>query len=74
MLSAGHSQSPISISLSQHGLYLARNSSIRFYAKTAEFFRNAGAAPSPKGGRVLALYHPREIAGRALSDIRDAFG
>jgi hypothetical protein len=57
MLSAQHSRNPTSISLPDHCIFLARNSSIRSYAKTAEFFRNAGADPDLMDGRVLALYH-----------------
>lgn len=56
MISGPHSQTRTSISLPDNCVYLARDGSMRPYAKTAEFFRNAGKNPALRNGLVLTLH------------------
>jgi mannose-6-phosphate isomerase-like protein (cupin superfamily) len=56
MISELHSRTLASINLSDNCIYLAHDGSMRPYAKTAEFFRNAGTNPDLKDGCVLALH------------------
>jgi len=55
-MSAPHSQTRTSISLPDNCIYLARGGSMRPYAKTAEFFRDAGTNPDLRDGLVLTLH------------------
>ena len=56
MISALHSQIPTSISLPDNCIHLVRDGSMRPYAKTAEFFRNAGTNPDLIDGGILAKW------------------
>jgi mannose-6-phosphate isomerase-like protein (cupin superfamily) len=64
MISVLRSRTPTSISLPDNCLYLARDGSMRPYAKTAEFFRNAGTNPDLMDGLMLTLHEvntPRDV-------------
>ncbi len=48
---------PAALGLRDNCIYLARDGTMRSYAKTAEFFRSAGENPELRDGRMLAFFH-----------------
>ena len=52
-----HHQGPAAFGLRDNCIYLARDGTMRCYAKTAEFFRSANGNPELIDGRTLALHH-----------------
>ena len=59
-----HHQNPAAVDLKDYCIYLARDGTLRPYAKTAEFFRSSGKSPELIDGRTLALYRvssPRDV-------------
>jgi mannose-6-phosphate isomerase-like protein (cupin superfamily) len=57
MISPQRAGVPAPLSLSDQCIYLAPDRTMRSYAKTAEFFRNAGADSELADGNLLALHH-----------------
>jgi mannose-6-phosphate isomerase-like protein (cupin superfamily) len=53
------SKEPAALSLPDNCIHLARDGSLSSYAKTPEFFRNAGRSAELMDGRVLALHNVR---------------